>query len=146
MAIGLILSSHGLYAQEALHAVEMIVGKSRIDVEVVSVVEGRSNNDCLAEMQEKYQKIKEGKDGVLILVDIFGGTPSNTATYLALTEKNIQAYSGFNLPMLIEMMAMNPQTIAEAQQIIETAYSNSLIDITKKVKEGSENGDNVDSY
>jgi Phosphotransferase system, mannose/fructose-specific component IIA len=146
MAISLILSSHGLYAQEALNSTKMIIGTPRIDVETISVTEGRSYDDCLAEIQEKYQKMKIDKEGVLVLVDIFGGTPANIASYLALTETRIQVYSGFNLPLLLELMALNPQTIEQAKEIIEMTYNNSLVDITKKLKEGSENGDNSNSY
>ena len=143
MAISLIVSSHGLFAQEALNAATMIVGEPRMTTEVVSVVKGRSYDECLAELQEKYAAMA-GADGTLILVDIFGGTPSNISSFLALTAENVQVYSGLNLPMLIELIAMNPQTIAEAKTIIETAAANSLTDITAKIKATASNDDDFE--
>lgn len=146
MALELILSSHGLYAQEALKSVEMIIGQPRMNVQVVSVTEGRTYDDCLAELSEKYQSIESRGNEVLILVDIFGGTPSNIASYLALTKENIQVYSGFNMPVLLELIAVNPQSLMESKEIIENAYNNSFIDISKKMKEGVDNGDQAISY
>lgn len=147
MAIHIIVSSHGLFAQEALKTAEMILGVPQKNASVVSVTTGRTSDECLQELTQIYNKKKEGTEGTLILVDIYGGTPANIATYLTLTTEDVQVYSGLNIPMLLELFLSNPATLGEAKQIVETAHGVSLVDITGKAKEGmEEDGDSVDSY
>lgn len=147
MAIHIIVSSHGLFAQEALKTAEMILGVPQKNASVVSVTTGRTSDECLQELTQVYNEHKEGTEGTLILVDIYGGTPANIATYLTLTTEGVQVYSGLNIPMLLELFLSNPATLDEAKQIVETAHGVSLVDITSKAKEGmEEDGNSVDSY
>lgn len=146
MAINMIVSSHGLFAQEALRTVEMIVGTPQEDVKVVSVTEGKTYDQSLAELLKIYNDF-EKKDGTLILVDIFGGTPANISTHLALTNENIQIYSGLNIPILLELCLANPATLEDTKKLVESTHDVALVDITGKIKEGVNNdGDQVDSY
>jgi len=143
MAVHVILSSHGLFAQEALNAATMIIGEPRLETSVVSVTEGRSMEECYAELADIFEQIP-ATDEILILVDIFGGTPSNITSMLLLSEGNeerIQAYTGLNLPMLIELLATNPETLLVARTVITSAYNNSFIDINEKAKGMNEDGD-----
>lgn len=146
MAINIILASHGYYAQEALNTAKMIIGEAADKALVISVTPMKTYDMCLAELQQLYQSLPDKESGVLILTDIFGGTPANIAGYLTLTEPDIQVYSGFNLPVLMELLIMAPQTLADAGELIERAYAGSLVNISEKMKEGMENGDQVDSY
>jgi PTS system mannose-specific IIA component len=136
MALHVILSSHGLYAQEALNAVTMIIGEPRLATAVVSVTQGRSMEECYEELTNIFDQIP-ADDEVLVLVDIFGGTPSNITSMLLVSngeEARLQAYSGFNLPVLIELLATSPATLMQARGIIEGAYTNALINLNEKMK------------
>lgn len=145
MAINIILASHGLFAQEALKTAEMILGVPQGNAAVVSVTAGRTSEECLAELQEIYEKNEEKE--TLVLVDIYGGTPANIATYLTLTHEDVQVYSGLNIPMLLELFLSKPENLAAAKKIVEDVHSISLVDITGKAKEGMDNdGNSVDSY
>ncbi|OCN04886.1 hypothetical protein A4S06_09880 [Erysipelotrichaceae bacterium MTC7] len=146
MEIHIIVSSHGLFAQEARNTAEMIIGHKQENVDVVSVTEGRSFDECLEEMSAKVDSSKEKYEGTLILTDIFGGTPSNIASHMVLIKENVQVYSGLSIPILLELLLTKPQTLAEAKTVVENAYANSLTDITKGLKEVNENANCIDSY
>ena len=103
MSISIIVASHGLFAQEALKTAEMILGVPQENTAIVSVTAGRTSDECLAELTDIHNQQSEKTEGTLILVDIFGGTPANIATYLTLTNENVQVYSGLNIPMLLEL-------------------------------------------
>jgi PTS system mannose-specific IIA component len=101
--IGLVLVSHGKLAQEFISVMEHIVGPQK---QIAAVCMG-PEDDLEKKRQEIMQKVKEvdtGK-GVLILTDMFGGTPSNLA--ISFTEdKKIEALAGMNLPMLIKLASV----------------------------------------
>lgn len=146
MAINIILSSHGLFAQEALRTAEMIMGHKEEAVGVISVTAGRSYEECLQELMETANQFSNQEAGLLILTDIFGGTPANIATHLMITQKNVQVFSGLNIPLLLELFLTKPATLVEAKSLIEAVYPEALVDITEKLKEGEKDGNQVDSY
>jgi PTS system mannose-specific IIA component len=101
--IGLVLVTHGRLAQEFISVMEHIVGPQK---QIAAVCMG-PEDDLEKKRQEIMQKVKDvdsGK-GVLILTDMFGGTPSNLA--ISFTEdKKIEALAGMNLPMLIKLASV----------------------------------------
>jgi len=101
--IGLVLVAHGKLAEEFLSVMEHIVGPQK---QVAAVCMG-PDDDMEQKRQEILRKVKDvnsGK-GVLILTDMFGGTPSNLA--ISFTEdKKIEALAGMNLPMLIKLASV----------------------------------------
>jgi len=142
MSLHIILASHGLYAQEALNATKMIIGEPRMETHVVSVTPGRSMDECYAELSDIVEEIPE-TDEALILVDMFGGTPSNITSMLLIdrdTDVRIQAYAGLNLPMLIEILATNPETIVLARELVTSSYRNALVDINEKQRGVDQDG------
>lgn len=140
----IILASHGYFAQEALKSIEMIIGYPQDACYVVSVSADKDYDTCLNELRNIYNNLNHDH-GVLILTDIYGGTPSKIATHLALEHENILVYSGFNLPILLELMFQRELNLDELSQLIESVYSSSLVNITKRIKEIN-NGNQVDSY
>jgi mannose PTS system EIIA component len=98
--IGLVLVTHGGLASEFITAMEHVVGPQE-RVEAICIgpeddMEGRREDIAAA-----IAKVEEG-DGVIILTDLFGGTPSNLAISLMKSEK-IEVIAGVNLPMLIRL-------------------------------------------
>src|SRR4028118_642388 len=96
--IGLVLVTHGRLAAEFVTAMEHVVGpQERIEAICIGPdddMEGRRND-----ISEAIGKVDEGS-GVIILTDLFGGTPSNLAISLMKSER-IEVIAGVNLPMLI---------------------------------------------
>ena len=98
--IGLILVTHGDLAQEFVAAMEHVVGKQD---RIVPVCIG-PNDDMEARRSEIADAIMEVNDGagVIVLTDLFGGTPSNLAISLLRTGE-VEVIAGINLPMLIRL-------------------------------------------
>lgn len=98
--IGLVIVTHGRLAEEFIAVMEHVVGPQQQIAPVCMAPE----DDLDAKRQEIIQKIKDvdsGK-GVIVLTDMFGGTPSNLAISVT-SEENVEALAGINLPMLIKL-------------------------------------------
>ncbi|MBS0482167.1 MAG: PTS sugar transporter subunit IIA [Proteobacteria bacterium] len=98
--IGLILVTHGKLAEEFVHAMEHVVGRQ----EAVATVCIGPNDDMEARRREiaaAVETVDRGQ-GVIILTDLFGGTPSNLAISLMQAGK-VEVIAGINLPMLIRL-------------------------------------------
>ena len=98
--IGLVLVTHGRLAEEFKSALEHVVGPQEA-VAAVSIgpdddMEGR-RNDIIAAVED----VDDGT-GVVILTDMFGGTPSNLAISV-MQDRNIEVIAGLNLPMLVKL-------------------------------------------
>lgn len=98
--IGLVLVTHGGLASEFITAMEHVVGpQERIEAICIGPeddMEGRREDIAAA-----IVKVDEG-EGVIILTDLFGGTPSNLAISLMKSDK-VEVIAGVNLPMLIRL-------------------------------------------
>jgi mannose PTS system EIIA component len=99
-AIGLVLVTHGRLAEEFRVAMEHVVGPQRA---VATVCIG-PNDDMEMRRSEIGAAIKQvrGTGGVILLTDLFGGTPSNLAISLMEPGK-VEVIAGINLPMLIRL-------------------------------------------
>ncbi len=98
--IGLVLVTHGKLATEFVNAMEHVVGPQTA---IASICIG-PEDDMEARRDEIAAAIAgvDAGDGVIILTDLFGGTPSNLAISLMKTER-IEVIAGVNLPMLIRL-------------------------------------------
>ena len=144
--IAVIITSHGYFAKEALASVEMITGYKQENCAVVSISEGKDYADCLAEIKVAYASL-DTSAGTLILCDIYGGTPANISTYLAIENSNIIIYSGFNLPILLEiLLTKSNMNLTEISEKIEKIHKFSLTNITEKLKGSIQDGNQMDSY
>ena len=98
---GIIVGTHGRFAEELLKSCEMICGEQK-NVRAVTLVPGEGPDDVV----EKYEAAIKELDcaaGVLFLNDLFGGSPYNAACRLVIGNENYGIVTGVNLPMLIEM-------------------------------------------
>lgn len=98
--IGILLVTHGQLAMTFLSALEHVLGKQE-NVATICIEADDDIEEIKQEIGNKIQQINTG-NGVLILTDMFGGTPSNLAlSYLKKGE--VEIVSGLNLPMLIRL-------------------------------------------
>jgi mannose PTS system EIIA component len=101
--IGVVVVTHGQLATELVNAAETIVGELR-RFAAVSIGWHEDTEDARTEIQQAIARVENGS-GVLILTDMFGGTPSNLSmTFLA--ESRIEVITGVNLPMLIKLASL----------------------------------------
>jgi len=116
--IGIVVVTHGQLATELVNAAETIVGELR-RFAAVSIGWHEDTEDARGEIQQAIARVEDGS-GVLILTDMFGGTPSNLAmTFLA--EGRVEVITGVNLPMLIKLANLSAQTdlLAVAREMRE---------------------------
>ena len=105
--IGLVLVTHGRLAAEFIHAVEHVVGKQE-QIEAICIGPDDKMDTRRADIAAAAQRSDSG-DGVIILTDMFGGTPSNLAISL-LEEGRIEVVAGLNLPMLVKLARVRRDT------------------------------------
>ena len=101
--IGIIIVTHGNLALELKSAMEHILGIQK-NIEIISI---KSDDDLeikKSALEESIKKVDE-ENGVIILTDMFGGTPSNLAISLLKIGK-VEIISGVNLPMLIKLVGL----------------------------------------
>ncbi|MGP1257116.1 MAG: PTS sugar transporter subunit IIA [Kiloniellales bacterium] len=116
--IGLLLVTHGRLAQEFISAMEHVVGAQP---KVAAICIG-PDDDMEARRSEIIAQVKacdEG-DGVVILTDMFGGTPSNLAISV-MDQAKVEVIAGANLPMLIKLASVRQTAtlaaaVAQAQE------------------------------
>jgi PTS system mannose-specific IIA component len=110
--IGMVLVTHGRLAAEFIAALEHVVGPQR---NVAAVCIGPDDDMELrrTEILDSVARVEEG-DGVVVLTDMFGGTPSNLAISI-IDKAKIEVIAGMNLPMLIKLASVrNTEKLADA--------------------------------
>ena len=98
--VGGVIVSHGQLGEEMIRTAEMIVGKipniTSVSIDVTTDVESSRE-----QIRQAIQLVNNGS-GVIILTDMFGGTPSNISLSF-LDESNVEVITGVNLAMLIQL-------------------------------------------
>jgi PTS system mannose-specific IIA component len=115
--IGLVLVTHGQLADEFRHAVEHVVGPQE-HFETVSIGADDDIENRRRDIIEAVKRADTGQ-GVIILTDMFGGTPSNLAISI-MRSGRVEVIAGVNLPMLIKLTSVRAsddmeKALAEAQ-------------------------------
>lgn len=101
--IGIVLVSHARLAQELAETLEHVVGPQD-QLTSVSLFPHDDIEEKRKEILKAVEKVDKGQ-GVVILTDMFGGTPSNLAHSL-IDEKNVEIVAGMNLPLLIKLSSV----------------------------------------
>lgn len=114
--IGLIIATHGNSSVELIKAAEMFAGPlSQCRAWTLTPGDDIQKGE---QMLEEYVDELDQEDGVLIMADLFGGTPANLATKIALRKENVETVTGVNLPMIIQFV-----TERETQMLDELVES-----------------------
>ena len=116
--IGLVLVTHGRLAVEFRAALEHVVGP-QTQIETISIDPDDDVERRRKDILEAVQKVNSGS-GVVLLTDMFGGTPSNLAISV-MDAGSIEVIAGVNLPMLIKLASVRGEkplatVIADAQE------------------------------
>lgn len=111
--IGIVIVTHGQLGNALIDAAEFVLG-SRPDNLVSVSIDLTKNADKLRESISKVIESVNDKMGILILTDMFGGTPSNLS-YSFLEEGKVEVISGINLPVLIK--AINARKDMELSEL-----------------------------
>jgi mannose PTS system EIIA component len=116
--IGLVLVTHGRLAIEFRSALEHVVGPQR-QIEAVTIGPNNDVEQCRKNILEAVKRVDSG-EGVAILTDMFGGTPSNLAISV-MSQPKVEVLAGINLPMLIKLAKIREicplqEAVAAAQE------------------------------
>ena len=111
--IGLMIITHGNLALELRSAMEHMIGDQN-DIEILSITPEDDIDIQKNNIEKKLKELNQGK-GVIILTDVFGGTPSNLALNF-LDPGVVEIMSGVNLPMLIKICQLRDKDILEVIQ------------------------------
>jgi len=102
MSVSLLIIAHAPLGQAVLDAATGTLGRNPLRSAVLDVVRDSEPSINIIQAQRLVEELDQG-DGVLVLTDIYGSTPSNIACTL-LQKENIRIVTGLNLPMLIRVM------------------------------------------
>jgi mannose PTS system EIIA component len=127
--IGIMVVAHFNLAQEMAAAVELIMGKQQ-QFEAVGIFPDEDIEKIRGKIIQAL-KMTDSGDGVLIMTDMFGGTPSNISLSF-LEDGRIELVSGVNLPMLIKITSHREGTLDELARFI-AEYGQKNIYLAKDV-------------
>jgi mannose PTS system EIIA component len=102
--VGVLIVTHGRMAEELIKTAEFVVGKID-DIKSLCVDPQANSEDIRKQMEATLKELDHGR-GILILTDMFGGTPSNIGLSFLETGK-VEVLSGVNLPMLLRLASPN---------------------------------------
>ena len=97
--VGVVVATHGRLAEELIRTAELVCG-SLERCKAVSVGAASEMEDARAQLADAIRDVDSG-DGVLVLTDMFGGTPANLA--LTFLDERLEVVTGVNLPMLMKL-------------------------------------------
>jgi mannose PTS system EIIA component len=135
--IGIVLVTHARFGEELLKSAQMIMGPQEncvsLSIDVSTAMEG-----MLDEIRKAVAQTDMGQ-GVVILTDMFGGTPSNLSLSLLGTGK-VEVVTGVNLPMLLKILGSRTLPLAKLGAEAKSAGKNGILVagevLRRKVAEG----------
>ncbi|MDG2336001.1 MAG: hypothetical protein P8Q97_17445 [Myxococcota bacterium] len=135
MAVGLVIVTHCDLGKEFLRALKLIVPDAR-EFHAISFEEGDKLDEMRAKILDGIRAADED-EGVLILTDMFGGSPSNIALSFH-EERHVEVVTGMNLPMLVKLA--NPkgkETLEELAKSIKEYGQRNISVASQLLPEGS---------
>jgi PTS system mannose-specific IIA component len=130
MKIGVILVTHYQIGAEFLHALRLIVPNAP-DFLSVSI-DPTQTVDEMRRLIEQALKRADGGAGVLVLTDMFGGTPSNMSLSFV-EETSVEVVTGLNLPMLIKLATLSEDKTLEDLAKLIKSYGQRNISVASEI-------------
>ncbi|MFY1830650.1 PTS sugar transporter subunit IIA [Myxococcus fulvus] len=116
--VGLVVASHGRLAEELVSTAEQIVGKLPA-VATCNIEPGTPVEELRAKMKQAVSRVDTG-DGVIILADLFGGTPCKESLMMC-QRMNLEVLAGVNLPMLLKANSLRSEQMTLPEMATELA-------------------------
>jgi len=136
MSIGVVIVTHYRLGEEFLHALRLIVPDAP-DYESVGVEPGQTADEMRRAVDAALSSADEGQ-GVLVLTDMFGGSPSNISMSF-LDDRRVEVVTGVNLPMLIKLATLRQEKELEELASFIKDYGRRNISVAREIlpEEGS---------
>lgn len=133
--IGIVIVTHGNLAQEFKLALEHIVGPQE-NMSAINIAADDDMEKRRHEISTAVSTVDTGS-GVIILTDLFGGTPSNMAISM-MQDDQVEVIAGINLPMLVKLASLREtKTILQVAELAQEA-GRKYIHVASKVLQGNE--------
>ena len=116
--IGLVIVTHGRLADEFVAALEHVVGPQKM-IETICIGPDDRMDNRRQDILDAVARADTGT-GVIVLTDMFGGTPSNLAISI-LKEAKIEVIAGVNLPLLVKLAGV--RKTADLETAVKEAYA-----------------------
>jgi mannose PTS system EIIA component len=107
--IGILIVSHGAFGESLIHSASHVLGRRPLYLRQLGVTV-HDDPDALIPLAEDLIRFLDQGEGVLVLTDIYGATPSNIAARL-LRPGRVEGLAGVNLPMLIRALTYRNETL-----------------------------------
>lgn len=132
--IGLVIATHSNLAQEFISAAEMIIGPAS-NVQAVCIRREDSVEAIRNGVMEAIASVGADGEGVVVMTDMFGGTPANISLSL-LEPKKIEVLTGVNLPMVLKFFnSQEGLTLSELAAMLK-AYGQQSISLASEFLQG----------
>ena len=115
MSVSILLLTHEDMGAALIATAHHILGRMSLTVEAHAIPPGSDAETALRDTVAHVRKLDAG-DGVLVLTDVYGATPSNVAEKVTVAGLAIRRVSGLNLPMLLRVLNYADQPLAELAQ------------------------------
>jgi PTS system mannose-specific IIA component len=129
--IGVVIVTHCRLAEELIAAARLVVGEELKQFQPVSIGPSEGTEEIREKIIGAIRKVDEGQ-GILILTDMYGGTPSNISLSF-LEEKKIEVITGVNLPMLLKLATHPNDMDLEKLAVFITDYGQRNINLASDV-------------
>jgi len=136
--IGIVIVTHSQLGEALIEAAEFILGSKPENTMAVSI-DLKENAEKLREKIDSAIKKVRQPEGVLILTDMFGGTPSNLS-YSFLEEGKIEVISGVNLPILIKAASTRKEKALSDLAVTLEAFGKRSISLASGILKGNKRG------
>lgn len=133
MTVPVIFVGHGGYAAGVRDAAEMILGEQE-HVGTVSLPPNGSLEQLGEDITAELVRLGAQNNEALVLADLMGGSPSNAAARLALTNPDLHLVSGLNLPMALEVLTSGAGSAAELAAVAEDAGKGGIVDVGARLR------------
>ena len=101
--IGVIVTGHGRFSEGMLSSLSMIAGKSDALIGV-NFLESESTDDLDKNLLNAYTELRKTCEGVIIVCDLYGGSPFKSAATLSVQQENVSVLAGINLASCLELI------------------------------------------
>jgi PTS system mannose-specific IIA component len=136
--IGIVIVTHCQLGEALIGAAEFIIGSRPASLESVSIDLNENAEKLRNKISQGIKNVK-GQEGVLILTDMFGGTPSNLS-YSFLEEGHVEVLSGVNLPILIQAASMREKLKLDELAANLESFGKKSISLASGILKGNKRG------
>ena len=133
--IGIVIVTHSQLGDALIGAAEFIIGSRPGSIESISVDLSENAEKLRGKIDRGIKKVM-GQEGVIILTDMFGGTPSNLS-YSFLEEGRVEVISGVNLPILLRAVTTRQEMELDELATSLESYGKKSISLASGILKGN---------